>query len=129
MEEMRQSIRIMKQCLEKLRLPEGQGPVAIKDNKIVPPLRAEMKRSMEATIHHFKLYSEGHYVRGLCRGRGPQGRIRRLSYLRWHQPALQMQDPDPLIRPSTASRRLGDHRLARHRIRGDRSMSVRPLLP
>jgi hypothetical protein len=52
----------MKQCLEKLRLPEGQGPITIKDNKIVPPLRAEMKRSMEATIHHFKLYSEGHHV-------------------------------------------------------------------
>src|SRR5262249_28326709 len=62
MEEMRQSVRIMKQCLEKLRLPEGQGPVVIRDNKIVPPLRAEMKRSMEATIHHFKLYSEGHHV-------------------------------------------------------------------
>ena len=62
MEEMRQSVRIMKQCLEKLRLPEGQGPVAIRDNKIVPPARAEMKRSMEATIHHFKLYSEGHHV-------------------------------------------------------------------
>ncbi len=62
MEEMRQSVRIMKQCLEKLRLPEGQGPVAVRDNKIVPPLRAEMKRSMEATIHHFKLYSEGHHV-------------------------------------------------------------------
>ena len=62
MEEMRQSIRIMKQCLEKLRLPGGQDPVAIKDNKIVPALRAEMKRSMEATIHHFKLYSEGHRV-------------------------------------------------------------------
>ena len=50
MEEMRQSVHIMKQCLEKLRLPGGQGPVAIKDNKIVPPLRPEMKRSMEATI-------------------------------------------------------------------------------
>src|SRR5438132_1042511 len=62
MEEMRQSVRIMKQCLEKLRLPEGRGPVAVRDNKIVPPLRAEMKRSMEATIHHFKLYSEGHHV-------------------------------------------------------------------
>jgi NADH:ubiquinone oxidoreductase subunit D len=47
---MRQSVRIMKQCLEKLRLPEGGGPVAVRDNKIVPPLRAEMKRSMEATI-------------------------------------------------------------------------------
>jgi NADH-quinone oxidoreductase subunit D len=62
MEEMRQSVRIMKQCLEKLRLAEGQGPISIKNNKIVPPLRAEMKRSMEATIHHFKLYSEGHRV-------------------------------------------------------------------
>src|ERR671911_2307929 len=62
MEEMRQSVRIMKQCLEKLRLPEGGGPVAVKDNKIVPPARGEMKRSMEATIHHFKLYSEGHHV-------------------------------------------------------------------
>src|SRR3954447_25050958 len=62
MEEMRQSIRIMKQCLEKLRLPEGQGPVSTKDNKIVPPKRGEMKRSMEALIHHFKLYTEGFHV-------------------------------------------------------------------
>jgi NADH-quinone oxidoreductase subunit D len=62
MEEMRQSIRIMKQCLEKLRSPEGQGPVTVLDNKIVPPKRAEMKRSMEALIHHFKLYTEGFHV-------------------------------------------------------------------
>jgi NADH-quinone oxidoreductase subunit D len=62
MEEMRQSVRIMKQCLEKLRLPEGQGPVATRDHKIVPPSRAEMKRSMEAMIEHFKLYSEGFRV-------------------------------------------------------------------
>ncbi|HSM41456.1 MAG TPA: NADH-quinone oxidoreductase subunit D, partial [Afifellaceae bacterium] len=62
MEEMRQAIRIMKQCLEKLRSPEGQGPIAFTDNKIVPPKRAEMKRSMEALIHHFKLYTEGYHV-------------------------------------------------------------------
>src|SRR5439155_17481146 len=62
MEEMRQSVRIMKQCLEKLRLPEGQGPIATVNRKIVPPRRAEMKRSMEAMIEHFKLYSEGHRV-------------------------------------------------------------------
>ena len=62
MEEMRQSARIMKQCVEKLRLPEGQGPVTILDNKIVPPRRAEMKRSMEGLIHHFKLYTEGFHV-------------------------------------------------------------------
>ena len=62
MEEMRQAVRIMKQCLERLRLPQGQGPVAVKNSKIVPPLRSEMKRSMEATIEHFKLYTEGHHV-------------------------------------------------------------------
>src|SRR6266571_3181769 len=62
MEEMRQSIKIMKQCLEKICAAEGQGPVAIADHKIVPPKRAEMKRSMEALIQHFKLYTEGHHV-------------------------------------------------------------------
>jgi NADH-quinone oxidoreductase subunit D len=61
-EEMRQSVRIMKQCLEQLGLPENQGPVAARDHKIVPPLRRDMKRSMEAIIQHFKLYSEGHRV-------------------------------------------------------------------
>jgi NADH-quinone oxidoreductase subunit D len=59
MEEMRQSVRIMKQCIAKLRAPEGQGPVVVEDNKIAPPRRGEMKRSMEALIHHFKLYTEG----------------------------------------------------------------------
>jgi NADH-quinone oxidoreductase subunit D len=62
MEEMRQATRIMKQCLDKLRSAEGQGPVLIHDNKIVPPRRSEMKRSMEAMIEQFKLYTEGHRV-------------------------------------------------------------------
>jgi NADH-quinone oxidoreductase subunit D len=62
MEEMRQSIRIMKQCIDKLRQPDGKGPVMYQDNKIVPPRRGEMKRSMEALIHHFKLYTEGFHV-------------------------------------------------------------------
>ncbi|MGB6348866.1 MAG: NADH-quinone oxidoreductase subunit D [Pseudolabrys sp.] len=62
MEEMRQSTKIMKQCLDKLRAPSGQGPVAVDDHKIVPPKRDEMKRSMEALIHHFKLYTEGYHV-------------------------------------------------------------------
>jgi NADH-quinone oxidoreductase subunit D len=62
MEEMRQSTSIMKQTLEQLRSEQGQGPVAVIDNKIVPPKRAEMKRSMEALIHHFKLYTEGFHV-------------------------------------------------------------------
>ncbi len=62
MEEMRQSVRIMRQCIAKLREPAGQGPVAALDNKVVPPRRSEMKRSMEALIHHFKLYTEGFRV-------------------------------------------------------------------
>ena len=61
-EEMRQSIKIMQQCITKLREPAGQGPVSIVDNKIVPPKRGQMKQSMEALIHHFKLYTEGFHV-------------------------------------------------------------------
>jgi NADH-quinone oxidoreductase subunit D len=62
MEEMRQSVRIMRQCIAKLRAPDGQGPIATKDGKIAPPKRGDMKRSMEALIHHFKLYTEGFHV-------------------------------------------------------------------
>ncbi|TDR94224.1 NADH-quinone oxidoreductase subunit D [Enterovirga rhinocerotis] len=62
MEEMRQSVRIMKQCLAKMREPAGQGPVASIDGKVVAPKRGQMKRSMEALIHHFKLYTEGFHV-------------------------------------------------------------------
>jgi len=58
MEEMRQSVKIMRQCVEKMR----PGPVSSTDGKIVPPKRGEMKRSMEALIHHFKLYTEGYHV-------------------------------------------------------------------
>jgi NADH-quinone oxidoreductase subunit D len=62
MEEMRQSVRIMKQCLDKLNSRDGQGPIAVADQKIVAPRREDMKRSMEALIHHFKLYTEGFRV-------------------------------------------------------------------
>ena len=61
-EEMRQSIRIMTQCVERLSGPELTGPVSSMDGKVVPPKRGEMKRSMEALIHHFKLYTEGYHV-------------------------------------------------------------------
>jgi NADH-quinone oxidoreductase subunit D len=62
MQEMRESTKIMKQCCERLRSAEGQGPHVTENKKIVPPKRAEMKRSMEALIHHFKLYTEGFHV-------------------------------------------------------------------
>ncbi|MBS0471413.1 MAG: NADH-quinone oxidoreductase subunit D [Proteobacteria bacterium] len=58
MEEMRQSVKIMKQCIAKM----PSGPVSSTDNKVVPPKRGEMKSSMEALIHHFKLYTEGFHV-------------------------------------------------------------------
>ena len=59
-EEMRQAVRIMEQCLEKLGTTGGE--VLSKDHKITPPRRAEMKNSMEALIHHFKLYTEGFHT-------------------------------------------------------------------
>jgi len=61
-QEMRESVKIMKQCVAQLSSPAGQGSISSSDGKIVPPKRAEMKRSMEALIHHFKLYTEGYKV-------------------------------------------------------------------
>ena len=57
-EEMRQSINIIHQCLNKM--PPGE--IKVDDNKVVPPRRSEMKSSMEALIHHFKLFTEGYSV-------------------------------------------------------------------
>ena len=57
MEEMRQSNRIVRQCVDWLR--QNPGPVLLEDHKITPPKREEMKADMEALIHHFKLFTEG----------------------------------------------------------------------
>jgi NADH-quinone oxidoreductase subunit D len=57
MQEMRESTKIIRQCCERLR--KTPGLVLSADNKVTPPRRGEMKRSMEALIHHFKLYTEG----------------------------------------------------------------------
>jgi NADH-quinone oxidoreductase subunit D len=66
-EEMYESVKIMRQCCEWLSRPENQGEVLPVDTKFAPPRRAEMKRSMEALIHHFKLYTEGvHVPEGHC---------------------------------------------------------------
>jgi NADH-quinone oxidoreductase subunit D len=59
-EEMRQSNRIVKQCVKWLR--EHPGPVMVADRKLVPPKRVEMKDDMESLIHHFKLFTEGYSV-------------------------------------------------------------------
>ncbi len=58
MEEMRQSLRIIRQCCKEM----PDGPYKIEDRKVSPPPRGEMKRSMEALIHHFKLFTEGFHV-------------------------------------------------------------------
>ena len=57
-EEMRQSLRIMQQCLREM----PAGSIKVDDHKIAPPKRGDMKHSMEALIHHFKLYTEGYHV-------------------------------------------------------------------
>ncbi|MEN0044931.1 MAG: NADH-quinone oxidoreductase subunit D, partial [Pseudomonadota bacterium] len=59
-EEMRQSNRIIKQCVDWLR--DNPGPVMVDDHKVVPPKRVEMKGDMESLIHHFKLFTEGYVV-------------------------------------------------------------------
>jgi len=58
MEEMKQSLRIIRQCIKEM----PDGPVRVQDRKVSPPPRGEMKRSMEALIHHFKLFTEGFHV-------------------------------------------------------------------
>jgi NADH-quinone oxidoreductase subunit D len=59
-EEMRQSNRIVTQCIDWLR--KNPGPVIIDDHKIAPPSRVDMKMNMEELIHHFKLFTEGMHV-------------------------------------------------------------------
>ena len=56
--EMRESVKIIKQCIAAM----PAGPVAADDQKFTPPKRGEMKQSMEALIHHFKLFTEGYHV-------------------------------------------------------------------
>jgi len=56
--EMRESVKIIKQCIANM----PAGPAAADDHKFTPPKRSEMKQSMEALIHHFKLYTEGYHV-------------------------------------------------------------------
>ena len=57
-EEMRESVKIIKQCLKQI----PKGPIKTVDGKISPPKKEELKQSMEALIHHFKLFTEGYRV-------------------------------------------------------------------
>jgi Ni,Fe-hydrogenase III large subunit len=124
-EEMRQSNRIIRQCIEWLR--KNQGPVITDNHKVAPPSRVDMKTNMEELIHHFKLFS-------VCRRRAPEGRVRHLRDLGRRQQAVPPEDPCAGLRASGGARRDGsrphdrrrrhDHRYARHRVRRDRPLNA-----
>ncbi len=107
--EMRESAKIMRQCVNRLLGDARTGPVSSLDGKVVPPKRGQMKRSMEALIHHFKLYTEGYHVP------------------RRFQQAVSLQDPCPRVCASaghglhvpwpSARRRLGGAGFAGYRVR------------
>ena len=136
MEEMRQSIHIIKQACEKLRQPENQGAVLAR-GKITPPSRADMKDldggadpSLQA-LHRGLPRPRG---RDLLRGGGAQGRVRRLPRGRRHEPSLPRQAARAGLRASAgnglpvhgppAGGCLGDPRLHRHRVRRSGSVSA-----
>ncbi len=135
MEEMRQSVRIMKQCVAKLREPAGQGPIASVDGKFAPPPRREMKRSMErsSTTSSSTPRASTCPRRGLRRRGSAEGRVRRLSRVGWNQQAVSLQDPRAGLRASSgdgldvprapAGRRVLRARHARHRVRRSGSVS------
>ena len=132
-EEMYQSARIMEQCIAALRTVTG--PVRVDDRKISPPRRGEMKDSMEALIHHFKLYTEGYKVPAgetYTAVEAPKGefgvylvsdgtnkpyrcKIRAPGFP--HLAGARHDDQGP-----PARRHVGEHRLARHRVRRDRPL-------
>ena len=97
-EEVRQSARIMKQCLAEM--PEG--PIASGDRKVVPPKRGEMKQSMEALIHHFKLYTEGFHVPAgevYVATESPKGEFGVYLVTDGIEQALPLQDPPDRVQP------------------------------
>ena len=136
MEEMRQSVRIMQQCCDKLRSPEGQGPV-VADDKQGGAAAARRHEALDGgadpplqALHRGLPRAGG---RGLRRGRGAQGRVRRLSRRRRLQQALPLQDPRAGLpapagdgfpdQEAHAGRRVGDPRLDRHRVRRNRPLT------
>ena len=93
-EEMRQSNRIIKQCVDWLR--QNPGPVMTDNHKVAPPSRVEMKANMEELIHHFKLFTEGMHVppgETYAAIEASEGRIRHLSRLGRRQQAVSPENP------------------------------------
>ena len=130
-EEMYQSVRIMEQCIAALR--KVGGPVRVDDRKISPPRRGEMKDSMEALIHHFKLYTEGYKVPAgetYTAVEAPKGEFGVYLVSDGTNKPYRCKIRAPGFRASAgarhddqgppARRHVGEHRLARHRVRRDR---------
>ena len=134
MEEMRQSRAHHEAVLRQAALEaEGEGPFVAADRKVVPPRRADMKRSMEALIHHFKLYTEGFHVpegEVYAAVEAPKGEFgvylvadgsNKPYRCKIRAPGFpHLQAMDFLTQEAHAGRRLGDPRLHRHRLRRDR---------
>ena len=129
---MRQSLRIMKQALDQM----PGGPVRVNDRKVAPPPRAEMKHSMEALIHHFKLYTEGYHVPAgetYTAVEAPKGEFgvylvadgtNKPYRCKIRAPGFAfLQGLDFMSQRPHARRRRGDHRLDGHRLRRGRPMS------
>ena len=115
-EEVRQSARIMKQCLNEM--PEG--PIASLDRKVVPPKRGEMKQSMEALIHHFKLYTEGFHVPAgevYVATESPKGEFGVYLVADGTNKPYRVQDPPDRVQPSPGDglHVEGPHARRRHR--------------
>ena len=100
---MRQSNRIVRQCIDWLR--DNPGPVMVDNHKVAPPSRVAMKTNMEELIHHFKLFTEGMHVPAgetYAAVEAPEGRVRHLSGLRRGQQAVSPEDPRAGIRAPAA---------------------------
>jgi hypothetical protein len=133
-EEMRQSNRIIKQCVDWLRA--NPGPVITDNHKVAPPKRERMKSNMEELIHHFKLFTEGFHVpegEAYAAVEHPKGEfgIYLVSDGANKPYRLKIRRPDlPTWPRSTkwprphAGRRRGHHRHHGHRVWRDRSMSA-----
>ena len=133
-EEMRQSNRIIQQCVDWLR--NNPGPVITDNHKVAPPSRVEMKANMEELIHHFKLFTEGFHVpegEAYAAVEHPKGEfgIYLVSDGANKPYRLKIRAPG-FAAPGGARRdgarphdrrRRGDHRHDGHRVRRDRSMS------
>ena len=92
--------------IERLNSRTGRGRSSSTDGKIVPPKRGEMKRSMEALIHHFKLYTEGYHVPAgevYAAVEAPKGEFGVYLVADGTQQALPLQDPRAGLRPSAGA--------------------------